>query len=83
MGGQIAGSKSQPDNEPPLATRATRRLRHWSDGLIIGSKRFVRQLADALLHSADEVIEIVEVIEVIDASTTSPTSIRSTTSISA
>lgn len=46
---EIAASKPKADHEPPLATRASRRLRHWSDGLIIGSKSFVREVAAAFM----------------------------------
>jgi len=40
---QIAADTAQPVAEPAFTLSARRRVRHWVDGLVIGSELFVRE----------------------------------------
>ncbi len=46
---EIAMAKAA--KEPPAFTRFNRRVRYWSDGLIIGGKRFIRETAAAVFDA--------------------------------
>ena len=42
---EIFEAYEQGQKRPPLVLQATRRLRYWSDGAVIGSKLFVQGIA--------------------------------------
>ncbi len=45
VGEEITKAMQDAEKRPSFALRADRRVRYWTDGLIIGSKTFVREMA--------------------------------------
>ena len=41
---EVAGAEKEAARRPKFSLKLTRRVRHWSDGAIIGSKLFVRNM---------------------------------------
>lgn len=47
-GEEVQAAYEEGKTKPPLSLRADRRLRYWTDGLIIGSRDFVREVGSQI-----------------------------------